>query len=356
MRTSHYSNIQISAVSVCLPQQTREVDSYVDTFGEENISKFKKMTGVNAVSRALPEQTAADLGIEAGLNLFKNLKVDTSKIKIVVFVSQKPNYRLPSTAYFIHHHLNLSSDCVCFDINLACSGFIYGLNTVAGMLQSYGLEDKALLITADTSIKSLAPNDRTMSMLFGDSGSACLLSKTDNAPQLNFAFKSDGYRFKSIITPSGAFRNIGKPTKRVKWSDDIFRSDYDTHMKGMDVFGFSISDVPALVKDFLNHLNKTEEDYDLFALHQANKYILKQLSRKLKISFEKIHLILDRYGNNSSNSIPLVLADIYGENKEDENSDIFMSGFGAGLSWGCAEATINKNIILKIIKSNKIYD
>jgi 3-oxoacyl-[acyl-carrier-protein] synthase-3 len=356
MRISHYSNIAISGISVCLPKQTRDVDSYIDAFGEENISKFKKMTGVNAGSRAIPEQTAADLGIEASLNLFENLKVDKSKIKIVVFVSQKPNYRLPSTAYFIHHHLDLSSDCVCFDINLACSGFIYGMNTVAGMLQSYAREDKALLITADTSIKSLAPNDRTMSMLFGDSGSACLLSKLDKAPPMNFAFKSDGYRFKSIITPSGAYRNMGKPIKRVKWSDGIFRSDYDTHMKGMDVFGFSISDVPSLAKDFLNELDKKEEDYDLFALHQANKYILKQLSRKLKIPFDKIHLVLDRFGNNSSNSIPLVLADIYGESQKDENSLVFMAGFGAGLSWGCAEASINKNIILEIIKSNKVYE
>jgi 3-oxoacyl-[acyl-carrier-protein] synthase-3 len=356
MRTSHYDNIKIAGLSVCLPEQTREVDSYVKVFGKENIAKFKKMTGVNSVSRSLPEQTASDLGIEASKNLLEKLDVDKSKIKIVVFVSQKPNFRLPSSAYFIHNHLDLNSDCVCFDINLACSGFIYGLNTVAGMLQSYDIESKALLVTADTSIKSLAPNDRTMSMLFGDSGSACLLAKTDKAPEINFAFKSDGYRFKSIITPAGAYRNIGKPQERVKWSDDILRSDYDTHMKGMEVFGFSISDVPALAKEFLQYLDKTPEDYELFALHQANKYILKQFSRKMNVPISKIHLVLDRYGNNSSNSIPLVLADIYGESQNDDNPSVFMSGFGAGLSWACAEALINKKIILKIVKSNKTYE
>ena len=356
MRTSHYSNILISGLSVCLPEQTLDVDSYITTFGKENVAKFKKMTGVNAVSRSNPEQTAADLGIEASLNLIQKLAVNRSKIKILIFVSQKPNYRLPSTAYFIHKHLALNSDCICLDINLACSGFIYGLNTVAGLLQSYENHDNALLITADTSIKSLAPNDRTMSMLFGDSGSACLLEKRENTPSINFAFKSDGYRFKSIITPAGAYRNLKKPLERTEWSDGVSRSDYDTHMKGMDVFQFSISDVPALAKEFLQDLNKTSEDYDLFALHQANKYILKQFSRKLKVPFDKIHLILDRYGNNSSNSIPLVLGNLYGEHVVDENSDIFMSGFGAGLSWACAEASLNKKYILNIIKSNKIYE
>ncbi|MGB2087467.1 MAG: 3-oxoacyl-ACP synthase III family protein [Psychroflexus salarius] len=356
MRTSHFTNIKMSGLSVCLPEQTRDVDSYITTFGKENVAKFKKMTGVNEVSRAIPEQTAADLGIEAGKNLLNNLKQDLSKIKILVFVSQKPNYRLPSTAYFIHHHLGLSKDCLCFDINLACSGFVYGLNTVAGLLQSYAVNDTALLVTADTSIKSLAPNDRTMSMLFGDSGSACLVEKTVKTLPISFAFKSDGYRFKSIITPAGAYRNIGKPLERVKWSDGILRSDYDTHMKGMDVFGFSISDVPQLAKSFLKELNKTSEDYDLFALHQANRYILKQFSRKLKIPFDKIHLILDRYGNNSSNSIPLVLADLYGENQNEEEQKVFMSGFGAGLSWACADISVNTKQIFKIIKSNSIYD
>lgn len=356
MRTSHYSNILISGLSVCLPEQTCDVDSYTATFGKENIDKFKKMTGVNAVSRAIPEQTAADLGIEASKNLLQKLKINKSEIKIIVFVSQKPNYRLPSTAYFIHHHLNLAENCLCFDINLACSGFIYGLNTVAGLLQSYQVNDCALLVTADTSIKSLAPKDRTVSMLFGDSGSACLLKKKEGFSPINFIFKSDGYQFKSIITPAGAYRNIGKPLQRTKWSDGISRSDYDTHMKGMAVFGFSISDVPKLAKDFLAYIHKTPEDYDLFALHQANKYILKQFSRKLKVPFDKIHLVLDRYGNNSSNSIPLVLADIYGENQDDNFSKVFMSGFGAGLSWACAEASINKKIVLKIVKSNKTYE
>lgn len=356
MRVASYNNIELNGLSVCLPEQTLDVNSFIPVFGEDNITKFKKMTGVHSVARAIPAQTAADLGIEASKNLFQSLNIGKKKIKILVFVSQKPNYRLPSTAYFIHHKLGLENNCCCFDLNLACSGFVYGLNTVAAMLQSYDEGDQALLVTADTSIKSLAPQDRTMSMLFGDSGSACLVSKSKMTFKTNFAFKSDGYRFKSIITPAGAYRNINKSIDRLEWSDGIFRSDYDTHMKGMDVFGFSISDVPLLANNFLNYLNKTEEDFDLFALHQANEYILKQFSRKLKVPFDKIHLILDRYGNNSSNSIPIVLCDFYGSNNTNEVARVFMSGFGAGLSWACAETSLPKNKIIQKIKSNKIYD
>jgi 3-oxoacyl-[acyl-carrier-protein] synthase-3 len=342
-------------ISVATPTQKIEVASYNAIFGEDVVSKFTKMTGVKSVSRAVPNQTASDLGYEAAVNLFKEKRVKKEDINVLIFVSQKTDYRVPSTAFHLHKRLDLSDNCLCFDLNLACSGFIYGLQTAFALLDSGDFKN-ALLITGDTSIKSLAPQDRTMSMLFGDSGSATLLEKTSES--LNdsaFCFKSDGSRFKSIITPAGAYRNIGNPTKRVAWNDNIFRSDYDTHMKGMDVFGFSITDVPQLISDFLKFQNKNEGDYDCFALHQANEYILKKISKKLKIPMEKIPIVLDRYGNNSSNSIPLVLADQYGINEDSKRLKIFMSGFGAGLSWACADIKISSTAILPIIETDNSY-
>ena len=131
----------------------------------------------------------------------------------------------------------------------------------------------------------------TMIMLFGDSGSAIVLEKTDRNIEANFSIKSDGNRFKSIITPSGAYRNLNGEKSRVEWSDGIYRSDYDTHMKGMDVFGFSISDVPNLIKEFLKSLNKTADDFDYFTLHQANYYILKLV----KIKFIEKHFSIEEF-------------------------------------------------------------
>jgi len=353
MLLSEIHTIKIAGMAVALPSQQIPVDHYNAVFGEEVVSKFSEMTGVKSVCRCLPEQTASDLGYEAAKDLFSKSTVSKEAIGVLVFVSQKPDYRMPSTAFVLHKRLGLSQDCLVFDLNLACSGFLYGLQTVASLL-SQSSSTHALLITADTSVKSLAPEDRTMIMLFGDSGSATLLEKSETAVPIRMGMRTDGNRFKSIITPSGAYRNRFAPTERVLWSDDISRSEYDTHMKGMDVFGFSITDVPKLLKEFMEETQTTPDSFDFFALHQANIYILKQLSRKLKIPFEKIPISLDRYGNNSSNSVPLVLSDHYGAITSGSFRTL-MAGFGAGLSWACCDITIDYAAIFPPITTDNYY-
>ncbi len=353
MKTNTIKNIKISGVSVAVPTGKVPVTFYEEAFGKDTVRQFMETTGVQSVSRAVPEQTATDLGYEAAENLFKKKNINKEEIGVVLFVSQKPDFRAPSSSYIIHNRLGLGKECLCLDINLACSGFIVALHTIHTLLESSDAK-KALLITADTSHRTLSPHDRTMIMLFGDSGSAILLEKTVEEIQADFSIKSDGQRFKSIITPSGAYRNRNAPEERVEWSDGILRSDYDTHMKGMDVFGFSISDVPKLFKEFLGELEKTPEDYDYFTLHQANLYILKQISRKIKIPMEKIPISLDRFGNNSSNSVPMVLADHF-SNIEPKKLKLFMSGFGAGLSWACADVEIDSGGILPIFYTDA-YD
>lgn len=354
MKTNSIQNIKITAVSVALPTGKIPVTDYESAFGKETVKKFIETTGVKTVSRAIPEQTASDLGFEAAENLFEKRNINKEEIGIVLFVSQKPDFRAPASSYIIHDRLGLSKNCLCFDINLACSGFIIALHSIHALLENSNAK-KALLITADTSHKTLSPHDRTMIMLFGDSGSALILEKTEADIEANFSIKSDGQRFKSIITPSGAYRNRNAPKERVAWSDGILRSDYDTHMKGMDVFGFSISDVPKLFKEFLNELDKTPDDYDYFILHQANHYILKQISRKIKIPMDKIPVSLDRFGNNSSNSVPLVLADHF-SNINPKKLRLFISGFGAGLSWACGDIEVDSSGILPIFYTDRFQN
>jgi 3-oxoacyl-[acyl-carrier-protein] synthase-3 len=353
MLIGKFNNIRIAGLSVAVPKNKVEVDTFKSVFGDENIEKFKEMTGVLSVSRGIHNQTASDLGFEAANDVFKNSNVSKDEVGVLVFVTQKPDYRTPSTAYVIHKRLGLSENCLCFDINLACSGFIFGLQTILSLIEK-STSKAGLLVTGDTSVKTLSPSDRTMFMLFGDSGSATLIEKYNTSIDIKLAFRTDGNRFKSIITPSGAYRNREAPKERVEWSDGILRSDYDTHMKGMDVFGFSITDVPLLMKDFLTTQTKSIDDYDYFILHQANHYILKQLSRKLKIPFDKIPISLDRFGNNSSNSIPLVLADHFGKNKKGD-IQIFICGFGAGLSLACGDLNISTDVINPLIETDDYY-
>lgn len=353
MLTGLFQDIKISGLSVAVPTEKVPVENFNAIFGEENVVKFKEMTGVQSVSRAKPNQTASDLGYEAAVDVFKNSTISKDSIGILIFVTQKPDYRVPSTAFVLHKRLGLSENCFCFDLNLACSGFIFGLQTILSLLKSSSSK-AALLITGDTSVKTLSPHDRTMIMLFGDSGSATLLERTTTETPIRLSFRTDGNRFKSIVTPSGAYRNRYAPKDRVAWSDGILRSDYDTHMKGMDVFGFSITDVPLLMKDFMTEHETTPEFYDFFILHQANNYILKQLSRKLKIPTEKIPISLDRYGNNSSNSIPLVLSDHFG-NRNHGFINIFICGFGAGLSFACGDLMLDTSVINPLVETDAYY-
>ena len=354
MLLSKFQNIKIAGMSVAVPSEKIPVESFIETFGEEFIKKFSERSKVKTVHRAKPNQTASDLGYEAANNLMKNSGINLNDIGVLLFVTQKPDYRVPSSAFVIHKRLELSNECSCMDLNLACSGYIYGLHSVFSMLNKSDSK-YALIITGDTSTRTISPFDRTMIMLFGDSGTATFVQKTDQEVPSYFSMRTDGRRFKSIITPAGAYRNMNAPKERVKWGDGIERSDYDTHMKGMDVFGFSIIDVPKLMREFMATLNTTPETYDCFALHQANMDIIKQISRKLKLPNDKTPIALDRFGNNSSNSIPLVLADKFGSTSN-EIIRTFMCGFGGGLSWACGDIGIETNNIYPIIYTDEYFD
>jgi 3-oxoacyl-[acyl-carrier-protein] synthase-3 len=355
MRISEIQNIEIKGVSVALPTEAISVDSFKGIFEEDSIKKFSELSGVQQIYRSHSKQTASDLGYEAAVNLFDKLLVDRKEIGVLIFVSQKPDYRTPSTAFVLHHRLGLEEDVICLDINLACSGFVYGLHTAAAILKN-SIKSKALVITADTSHKTISPQDRTMIMLFGDSGSAVLLNRKEDSESLKFGFKSNGSKFKSIVTPAGAFRNKGMNYIEEPWSDGIVRSDYNTHMKGMQVFDFSIKDVPNWINEFLLFTNENLETFDYFALHQANLYMLKQISRKTKMPFEKLLISIQKFGNNSSNSIPLLFADHLNNEKVNSQSKIFITGFGAGLSWACATLEIESKNILPIIFTDNYFN
>ncbi len=350
---SKISQIEIAGMSVAVPVRQIPVESYNSVFGEEGVAKFSEMTGVKSVHRAIPQQTAADLAFEAAKDLLEKNGINKADIGLLLFVTQKPDYRIPATAFALHKRLDLPEHCSCSDINLACSGFVIALHSAMANMQ-HSDSKYSLVLTGDTSVRSISPLDRSMIMLFGDSGTATLLKKTETPVESHFSIRTDGDRFKAIITPAGAYRNIGLPLESTVWADEIERSDYDTHMKGMDVFGFSITDVPKLMKELMEMVGTTTESYDYFTLHQANMYILKQISRKIKIPAEKLPIALDRFGNNSSNSVPLVICDHFG-NSPDQKIRIMMSGFGAGLSWACCDTVLNTACINPIIFTDNYY-
>ncbi len=354
MILSEFEDISITGISVALPTKQFKVEDFIDKFGEETVKKFSDITGVKSLYRSGLQQTASDLGFEAADNLLQQKNINPDEIDILIFVTCKPDYRLPSSASIIHNRLKLNKECACFDINLGCSGYINGLLTAYSMLENSD-STKILLVTGDTSIRTISEKDKSSYMLFGDCGSATLIEKQESLNKTIFSVRSDGRRFKSIIIPAGAFRNSDASDEEILCADDNYRSLYNTYMQGLNVFNFTISDVPKMIKEFMEELKTEVNTYDCFAFHQANLFILKQLLKKLKIPAEKFHVSIDRYGNTSSNTIPLVLADKYAMN-ENKNLRLFLSAFGIGLSWGCVDITIDSNVILPLIFTDNYYN
>ena len=328
------------------------VESFIPVFGEEIPAKFTEGTGIRSMYKALPEQTAGDLAYVAAENLISHLNIDKEKIGALLFVTQSPDYRRPATACVLQHRLGLSMDCAAMDIGLGCSGFVYGLQTAMSLMEHSDME-YCLLLMGETASKLVDPHDKSIVMMYGDAGAAILLEKRPGAKTATL-LRSDGGRYKTIILPAGGFRDMNPPPDRFLCNDGIERSLYDIYMDGTSVFSFSISDVPKAIKDYLEMTETSVEDYDLFLFHQANQFIIKQLSKKMKLPKEKVPISLDRYGNTGGISIPLTLCANYGD-RDIGVQRTLMVGFGIGLSWGVISAKIDTAKAFPVIKTKDWY-
>lgn len=352
MALLHSNGIGIAGIACAVPDNEVTVDSFVSVFGEEIPAKFTAGTGIKSMYKALPDQTAGDLAYAAAEELFSHIKIERHQIGGLLFVTQSPDYRRPATACVLQKRLGLSVECAAMDIGLGCSGFIYGLQTAMSMMQNSDME-YCLLLMGETASKLVHPLDKSIVMMYGDAGAAILLERQSGAESVTL-LRSDGDRFKTIILPAGGFRDMNPSHDRFMCNDGIERSLYDIYMEGASVFSFSISDVPKAAQDYLEITSTTVDDYDLFVFHQANQFIIKQLSKKLKLEKEKVPLSLDQYGNTGGISIPLTICSRFGDEKEGMKKAL-MVGFGIGLSWGVSSARIDMANVFPVVKTKDWY-
>ena len=346
------NGIGIAGIACAVPKNHVTVESFIPVFGEEVTSKFTAGTGIKAMYKALPEQTASDLAVSAAEELFRHITVDKSEIGAMFMVTQSPDYRRPSSASIVQKRLKLPVDCSCMEINLGCSGFIYGIQTAMSMMNTSEMR-YALILMGETASKLVDPKDKSIVMMYGDAGAAILLERQEDAKTTTL-LRSDGNRFKAIVLPAGGFRDMNPGHERFVCSDGIERSLYDIFMDGTSVFSFSITDVPQALKEYMDATETTVVDYDLFLFHQANQFIIKQLMRKMKLPKDNVPISMDRYGNTGGISIPLTLCDAFGEKNEGKKKAL-MCGFGIGLSWGVTNAVIDTGRIYPIIETKDYY-
>lgn len=340
-------------MACAVPSQVVPTDSFKTTFGDEEVEKFMKMTGITETRRASTHQTASDLGVAAARHLLSKKGVDPQSIKAVVFGTHSPDYRRPASAFVIQHQLGVSQEAVVFDISLGCSSTVYGIQVVAAMMANSDM-DKALLIIGDTATKSTNPKDRASIMLQGEASVALLLEKVPDAAPITALLRSDGAGFSYLIVPGGGYRDLHAPAHEEICQDGNPRSLHNSIMQGMSVFTFTISDVPKAIKDFFQLTTTSVDDYDCFAFHQANLLILKQIAKKIRIPEEKMPISLPRFGNTSGASQILTLCETYGAVEGQELKTLLVA-FGVGISWGVVGITINTSDIFPIIEDDSVF-
>lgn len=340
--------IRIEAVAAGVPNKWLSLEEIIDSekseIDEKTLKKFKKNVGVVGRYCSNMKQTNSDWCYAAAEKILCEKKIDRNKIGVLVYVTQTSDYRMPATAMVLQHRLGIGTDCMVFDINLGCSGFVYGLNVVGSLMMQCEAE-YGLLMCGET-CREKNPDEKedlnTDGLVFGDAGSATLLMRDCNAPEMHFMSKSDGNRFKAIIDPWKFYRNP------VKLSTNI-------RMDGVEVFNFSVTDAPELINDLMRVMYKTSEDYDYLVLHQANKLIMQQIEKKTGFPKDKSLKAIDKFANTSSASIPVAIVhNLAGSNEE--IAHFLLSGYGVGLSWSAVDCYINKKDILPLVITDEYFE
>ena len=327
------NDVDIAAIASTVP--TAKVNNFnlAESFGEVEVKKIIKNIGVETRHIANVTQTTSDFCYESAVRVIKDLDWEPESIGALIFISQTPDYQLPATACVLQAKLGLSKKTIAFDVNLGCSGYVYGLYLAASLINS-GIE-RVLLLVGDTISKIVNKDDRGTSLLFGDAGTATALQKK-TGKKLRFTLGSDGTGFEHIVAKD---KSIQDSTERG------MSSAYLT-MNGGEVFQFTLAAVPEMLNGFMDELGVTSADINACVYHQANRFMLKHLSKKSGFTAEQVPLSIVEYGNTSSASIPLTLCSQNIVNRE----SILMAGFGVGLSWGAVYADLSETALLAVVE------
>ena len=350
MANIQLKNIQITGIVACVPSFVEENIS-LPFFKEGEAEKVIASTGIKRRHIADKNTTASDLCYEAAERLILDLKWKKEDIDCLIFVSQTPDYILPATSCILQNRLGLKNGCYSIDISYGCPGWIYGLSVISSLMSS-GFLKKGLLLVGDTPSKFKSRRDKTAWPLFGDAGSATAIEYDVSASDSFFTFATDGSSYDAIIIPDGGFRHpvTEKSLKEISYGEGIARRALDSEMDGMKVFAFGLKRAPESLKELLEFANKEIKDVDFFIFHQANLFMNEKIRKKLCIPKEKVPYCLEEFGNTSCTTIPLTLASKCSEILEREVSNIVVTAFGVGLSWGSAWITLKKMQCLSIIE------
>lgn len=342
-------NVRIAGISAGVPKNNIDNLNVATEFSSNyNNEDFVATTGVRQ-RRVDGTLTTSDLCFRAAEKLIEELKWEKNDIHALIMVSQTLDFVLPATACILQDKLGLPKSCFAEDIQLGCSGWVYGVGTLTALMQT-GFIKKALLMCGDAKGHIIKSNEET-DPLFGQAGTVTALEFVEGSPGFKCDFGTDGSGYDAIITPHGGSRY---PITMESFKEEIIDGKkyipLETRMKGMDVFSFGISIAPKSVKKLAEHFGYDYLDSDFYIFHQANKKMNDMIKKKLKLDDSKVPLCMPDFGNTSSASIPLTMVTSIAEELRHGEHTLTCCGFGVGLSWGTLYFTTDNLIIPELVE------
>jgi 3-oxoacyl-[acyl-carrier-protein] synthase-3 len=316
--------ISIAGLGAHVPERVvtnDELSTMMDTSDEW----ITERTGIRERRIAAPEEALSDLALPAARQALEDAGVKASEIDLVIVATVTPDMAFPATAAILADELGAST-AGAYDLSAGCTGFMYAVAQAYGMLAG-GLAQRALVVGGDVLSKILDWNDRGTAVLFGDGAGAVVMERVGEGGFLGFELGADGSGGPQLYLPAGGSRTPAT-------SDSVADRLHFVQMNGREVFKFATRVLVSSAEAVLAECGRTVEDVDVYVPHQANVRIIDYATQKLGIPEDRVVIDVDRYGNTSSGSIPLALADAKADGRLAAGSLVLMTGMGAGLTWG----------------------
>lgn len=308
------NNIKLISTGKYIPNDVitnEDLEKIVDTSDEWIYTR----TGIKERRRA-KDETTSDMATNAALDAINKVGYDKNKIDIIIVATFTPDVASPSVANLVQAKLGLNDrDVVCFDINAACTGFIYALNVASQMLNA-GFYNSALVIGSESLTKVVNFQDRNTCVLFGDGAGAFIIENTEENKPAYFYTSSKGDLEEVIIV------------------DPLIR------MEGRKVYHFATKILEKSVNEVLEKSNTSIEEIAMLIPHQANARIIESAAKSLNLGLDKVYMNIDKYGNTSSASIPIAVDEYLATLEDKQDKKLVLVGFGAGFTWGAALLTL----------------
>ena len=325
--------VYIKGIAYNLPERVLTNEMIAREFPEWTVEKIDKKIGIKQRHVTKDGETASDLAVGAAEKLFLELEYERSQIDYLIFVTQSPDYHLPTTACTIQTRLGLSNRLTAIDVNLGCNGFVTGLSLAKAVIIA-GQANNVLLLTAETYSKYMHEKDKSNRTIFGD-GSAATLVSTDGIAEIGeFVIGTDGNGAENLIVKTGGARHP-HPANDLKFDDfGNPRSSDNLYMDGPAILNYSLDSIPQLVTDVLEKNGVTMDDINLHVYHQANTFLANLERRKLRIPEDNYYCNIENFGNTVSSTIPIALCEAMKEGKLTKGMKVLSVAQGLGYTWG----------------------